>query len=226
MKKALGFAVALIVCLVLVECLMTPADERADAPAPAEAAAASVEDLTAYTPPANPVFDPDAVAAAEARMWKAYYGGHKQELGRELIGLFQKQFDIGPMQSAAVSLAFAEGAMTFQRGDYDGALPPLRQAYAKIRAESGRNFDPDAAAEAELAWWVARRTPGEDSTENVGALIARLYATLYGESNAHIERAGQLRAEAARLRDEDGNWDRVEELLRDSYRALVMGVSG
>ncbi|MDK2973540.1 MAG: hypothetical protein PWP23_3295 [Candidatus Sumerlaeota bacterium] len=225
MKKVLGFAAAVIVCLVLVECLTTPGDDRAGASTTAEAVAVSAEDITVYTPPANPAFDPDAVAAAEARMWKAYYGGNKQEIGRELIGLFQKQFGIGPMQSATVSLAFAEGAMTFQRGDYDGALPPLRQAYAKIRAASGRNFDPDAAAQAELDWWVARRTPGENSAENVGVLIARLYATLYGESNAQIERAGQLRAEAARLRDEDGDWDRIEELLRDSYRALVMGVS-
>jgi hypothetical protein len=39
-------------------------------------------------------------------------------------------------------------------------------------------FDPRAVARAELAWWVARRTPGQDSPERIGRLMAEAYARL------------------------------------------------
>jgi hypothetical protein len=61
----------------------------------------------------------------------------------------------------------------------------------------------------------------------VGRLIAELYAKLYGRTNADIEQAGLLRAQAAALRDAGGvnaDWARVEQMLVESYTRLAKGI--
>ena len=94
----------------------------------------------------------------------------------------------------------------------------------KLRALSMIQRKPRGA---ELDWWVARRTPGSDSVEEVGRLIAYLYTVLFGENQPAFERAGLLRAQAAHIRDEGGascNWGMVEKLLHESYQALQEGL--
>jgi hypothetical protein len=89
------------------------------------------------------------------------------------------------------------------------------------------SFVPEEAAKAELDWWVARRTPGSDSVEEVGRLIAYLYTVLFGENQPAFERAGLLRAQAAHIRDEGGelcDWSEVEQQLQESYQALQEGI--
>lgn len=220
MKKALVFAVALIVALVLAECLYLGTRPKA---------AASGESAEAAAVPADAplAFDADLVAAAEARMWRAYYGGNSERVGLELVTLMRTQFGLDSMQAAGIAMPLAEAAAKFQSatGNYEAAaLAPLRTAYLRLAQASGRDFDPDTAARAELAWWVARRTPGDDSAENVGDLIAELYAILYGKSDPHLARAGRLRAEAAHLRDTGGAQEQIEQLLRESYRHLAAAV--
>ena len=65
-------------------------------------------------------------------------------------------------------------------------------------------YDPAVIAKAELAWWIARRIPGKDSPEQVGALIADLNAQFYGVPREKVLEASILRARAGRLRDEGG----------------------
>ena len=89
-------------------------------------------------------------------------------------------------------------------------------------------FDPHAVARAELAWWVARRDPRQSSAENVGRLIAEEYSLLYEAPIERVARAALLRAEAGRLRDEGAprpDWEQVGSLLRESYRALLIGLN-
>ena len=84
-------------------------------------------------------------------------------------------------------------------------------------------FNPRTLARAELAWWVARRTPGENSPEQVGALMAEAYALMYEAPRARVMRAALLRAQAAALRDAEANqpdWEAIGRLLRESYRDL------
>ena len=106
-------------------------------------------------------------------------------------------------------------------------LPDLEVAYLQLRALLKRSFDPREAARAELAWWVARRTPGQDNTQEVGKRIAKLYSVIYGGERPEFLEAGVLRAEAAQLRDHGGvhcDWAGVERLLRRSYRVLADAV--
>lgn len=174
-------------------------------------------------------FDPAFVAAAETRMWRYYYAGRGREMGMEMIALMRAQFGISLKTAYDVVEPMARGAMGFHFGqDYRRQiLPKLEESCARLAQACGKDWDAKALAEAELAWWVARRTPGEDSPEHVGELIATLYSGLYGSTNPDIERAGLLRAQAAALRDEAGqnaDWAGVEALLTDSYTALRKGI--
>jgi len=174
-------------------------------------------------------FDPDRIAASETRMWQAYYRRDAQSLGREMVTLLRKQFGLSLADSIEVGKDLAGAAMAFQDSsrNSDQVLPGLERAYARLKKVSGGTWDAAEAARAELDWWTARRTPGRDSAEEVGRAIVQLYAILYGKTNAHIERAGLLRAQAAELRDRGGeraDWAEVERLLRESYRALCRGI--
>lgn len=177
----------------------------------------------------RPRYDAEKIAASETAMWKAYYRGEKKKLVWELVNLQRTQFGMTLLEALKVSKELGEAAYIFSqiKGNYEEAtLPYLRKAYSSIKEYRNENFDVEAVSRAELSWWIARRTPGRNSSENVGAEIANLYALLYGETNPDIQKAGYLRAKAALLRDQGGNnpeWQEIERLLKESYEALVRG---
>lgn len=181
-----------------------------------------------YLRPHGP--DPKAVAAAETRMWQAYYSADPLRLHRELMSLLQAQFDLKPADANVIAQSLAMAAFKFetsQEGYALTALPDLQQAFADLKRVTGRRFDAKQAAKAELAWWVARRTPGQDSAQQVGQGIGAVYAILYGRSKPEFIEAGVLRAEAGRLRDQGGancDWQQVEALLERSYQTLAKGI--
>lgn len=176
------------------------------------------------------VFNPDEIAAAETRMWQAYYDLDLPRLHGELVALLRSQFGLSAEDAESISRNLGAAAMKFERsrGKYEQVvLPDLVVAYRKLRTVLKRSFDPQEAARAELSWWIARRTPGRDSPQQVGRRIAELYAIIYGGERPGFLEAGVLRAEAAGLRDRGGvdcDWPEVERLLRRSYRALAGAV--
>jgi len=180
----------------------------------------------------RPSFDADKVAQAETRMWQSYYSGDKIQLGLQLIALLRNQHSLSLWEAKEIGELLASSTMKFRSasGDYERvALPDLVKAYVLIKQATGAPFDPDKAARAELAWWVARRTPGQDSGEQVGEKIAELYAVLYGRACPAFYNAGLLRAQAAKMRDsgsrgEGADWIQIEVLLRKSYHELKKGI--
>lgn len=178
----------------------------------------------------RPSFDADEVARAETRLWQAYYSGDKTQLGLQLIALLRKQHGLSLFEAKEIGELLAGSAMNFRsaNGDYESVvLPDLSKAYGLIKQATGASFDPDKVARAELAWWVARRTQGQNSAEEVGKRIAELYALLYGSDSPAFEKAGLFRAQAAEVRDsgrQDADWAHVEDILRKSYRELKNGI--
>ena len=177
----------------------------------------------------NPAIDAAALAAAETRMWQAYYDKDLRALRNEVKEVLRQQFGLSRVQSAKIAANLTAASAKFiamRRGGnpVDSVLPDLEAAYASIEKATELDFNPREAAEAELAWWTARRTSGKNSVENVGKEIARLYGILYGGTNPDIEQAGYLRAKAAHLRDTGQDWQEVESLLYQSYTSLLKGV--
>ena len=177
-----------------------------------------------------PVLDPDQIAAAETRMWQAYYARDLPRLHSETAALLRAQFRLPPADAERIARSLVGAAMKFaiSGANYEQVvLPDLEVAYLQLRAALKRSFDPREAARAELDWWVARRTPGRNNPQQVGKQIARLYSVIYGGERPEFLEAGILRAEAAQLRDRSGpncDWTKVEGLLRRSYRVLADAV--
>lgn len=162
-------------------------------------------------------------------MWQAYYAKDKVRLFRGLVTLLHEQNRYSWGRAIQVGFYLGRAASRFGdlRGDYEQVLPDLERAYTIERQWLGAGFDPGAVARAELAWWVARRVPGQDSPEHVGALIAAENALLYEVPVERVLAASVLRARAGRLRDEGGDhadWAQVSRLLHQSYRELHAGV--
>jgi len=189
--------------------------------------------LIVFVPPAGPrvltQFDPGRTAQLEVRMWQAYYEKDRVDLFRLLIVQLREQYRYSWARAAQAAFYFARAAARFgeMRGDYDRVLPDLTRAYDDARRWTGATFDPERVARAELAWWVARRTPGASRPEQVGRRIAEEYAAIYGVDVERVAEAGQLRAEAGAMRDAAGaaaNWPAIGVLLDRSYRSLHRAV--
>jgi hypothetical protein len=175
-------------------------------------------------------FDPPRLANLELRMWQAYYAKENVRLFGLLVVMLREQYRYSWATAAREAFRLARAAATFggAQGNYNVVLPDLEAAYATARNWLHASFDPVAVARAELAWWVARRMPGQDSPDYVGALIAQEYGLLYDLPPAALLEAGTLRAEAAALRDSQQghpDWATIERLLLESYRELAAAVN-
>jgi hypothetical protein len=188
----------------------------------------------ALTPPRGPrsmkQFDPERLAALEVGMWQAYYAKQNVRLFTLLVTMLHEQYHYSWATATREAFHLARAAATFGnlRGDYEAVLPDLERAYATARSWLGAGFDPRAVARAELAWWVARRIPGQNSPAQVGNLMAEEYALLYETSRVRVLNAALLRAEAAALRDAEAaqpDWNTIGGLLLRSYRDLLLALS-
>ncbi|HKB12861.1 MAG TPA: hypothetical protein VKD69_19495 [Vicinamibacterales bacterium] len=186
------------------------------------------------TPPRGPrsmrQFEPARLAALEVGMWKAYYAKQRVRLFSLLVTMLREQYHYSWATAAREAFHLARAAATFgdATGNYEVVLPDLEAAYETARSWTGAAFDPKAVARAELAWWVARRKPGENSPERVGLLMAREYALLYETTQENVADAALLRAQAARLRDDQASnpdWDTIGRLLRASYEELRLALA-
>lgn len=185
-------------------------------------------------PPPGPYtltrFEPDRVASLEVDMWKAYYDKQRLKLFVLLVTMLREQYGYSWARAVQAGAYLARSASTFSglRGDYDRVLPDLEAAFVVARDWTSASFDPKAAARAELAWWVARRTEGQSGVDTVGLRIGEAYAVFYGVPLERVAEAGRLRAEAAHLRDSqprDPDWARIHALLQQSFRSLKVAVS-
>jgi hypothetical protein len=189
----------------------------------------------AVIPPGGPrslrAFDADRVADLEVAMWQAYYAKERLRLFALLVTMLHEQYHYSWATATREGFYLARAAANFgdARGNYDAlVLPDLVQAYGTAKTWLDARFDPQAVARAELAWWVARRVPGESSPEHVGALMAHGYALLYETPEANVTAAAVLRAQAAALRDaqaQQPDWSTIDRLLRASYRHLRRAVA-
>lgn len=197
-----------------------------------------VTSYVACAAPAGPrsirTFEPQRLADLELDMWKAYYAKENVRLFRLLVVMLREQYNYPWATAVREGVRLARAAATFgnARLNYETALPKtvlpdIEAAYRTARDWTGARYDPAAVAKAELAWWVARRIPGQDSPQQIGDLIAIEYALLYETQPETLMQSAQLRAQAAALRDAQAgapDWNEIARLLLASYVELQAAV--
>jgi hypothetical protein len=186
--------------------------------------------------------EPKKIAEYETNVWKAYYamkagdtkaledGKIQFKLWLEQVYFLKDATEVLPLFLNAVS-EFGKMPLETPKEKYDEKiLPLLQKAFEKIKEISEYSaFDINSLARQELAWWVARRIPAECSPDNVGAIMAKACALFYGGDAKKYEKGANLRAYAARYRDncqdhfggiQEEDWQRIQEMLTWSYLKL------
>jgi hypothetical protein len=170
-------------------------------------------------------FDAGRVADLELRMWQAYYAKEKVRLFALLVTMLREQYHYSWATAVDEGFHLARAAAVFgdAKPNYEQVLPDLEKGYGVAKDWLEASYDPAQVARAELAWWVARRIPGQNSAEHVGELMADDYALFYGMPPSRMLHPALLRAQAGALRDaeaSDPDWTTIGALLKQSYREL------
>jgi hypothetical protein len=182
--------------------------------------------------------DTQRLAHLETGMWRAYYEQDYVRLSYRLYQLFREEFNLSTMQTikAAWYATQAAKAMrelpgtTSHESYQNKIIPSLSNFFSVIKEEVGGDWDPKIIAEAELEWWITRRSPEHNDIKKIGQQISRVYVLLGGIDNEYIQRAGFLRARAAYIRDQQKitsgkvEWKLIEHLLKFSYDNLQRGM--
>jgi hypothetical protein len=181
-------------------------------------------------------FDPDEVARLETAMWRSYYEKQRLRLFNQLSELLRTQYHMPLVRSNATAYYAANAAFVFKQGkqrpDYEKALPDLVKFYGAIRQMSDIPFDVDRTARLELEWWIIHRQRAQHPPGDLDKALAELQAEIYRVPVDGLMEHGRLRAEAMTIRDnkaEQGgvteeDWNRINELLRQSWRSLAAAV--
>lgn len=181
-------------------------------------------------------FNADEVARLETGMWRSYYDKRQARLFNQLAELLRSQYNMPLMRSNRVAYHAAKAAFVFkkgkQRSDYEKALPDLVDFYTSVREVSDTPFDVDRAARLELEWWIIHRERAKHQEGDLARALAELQAELYHVPVEKLMEHGRLRADAMTIRDTkaeaggvtEGDWKKIDELLRGSWRSLSAAV--
>jgi len=188
-------------------------------------------------------FDPQQIAKEEVAAWKDYYNDDTTGLIQHLSHLVIVEFRLNRMTAwtsvipelIKASTIFKHLPSNSSESTYESeVLPHLEKAYEAIHQAWNASWDPKIAAKDELDWWIYRRQQKTVNPEIVGKKITDLYLLIYGNhDDHHFERAGYLRAVAARYRDlcqeswkhvSDLDWNIIENILEQSYKEVLSGI--
>ncbi|AQG81862.1 hypothetical protein [Spirosoma montaniterrae] len=180
-------------------------------------------------------FDPAEVARLDGLMWRSYYERKPLLLFWQSAELLRKQVHAPFWRSFVISYHAAKAAFVFKdgknRADYNRALPDLNAFYEGINQLSKRPVDVSKAARNELEWWIIRREREQHPPAEWAALQTQVVADLYHVPPATCTDYGRLRTEAMLFRDQRGeaiteaDWQRIDNLLRQSYQSLYQAVN-
>jgi hypothetical protein len=177
-------------------------------------------------------FNPDAVAYAEAEGWRAYYDRRWVRLLSLMVALCQYQFRIPFPLSLLAAYYVIRASAEWVPIHHDARMVRwfLERFYRLARRYSGLPFDPARAADLELRYFAVHRrdTANPDKSALIDALTD-LHAELLQLPPERVRESAAYRVQAAVLvdgitshtsRDVEGDWARLEELLRQCYRSM------
>ncbi len=185
-------------------------------------------------------FDPDKIAYYEKAGWEAYYDRNWPRAFWLLVQLNHEQFRMSWLTALAAALDTVRASIAFaplDRSDAAKAKHYIGRFYEK--AKRTLNLRPDARtlAELEMDYWVVHRqlavrrakNSGDEDIEPMIQSLARLHAALFDSTPERMRPSAELRALSAktvdlitskRSTDVAGDWRKVENYLRQAYRAV------
>ncbi len=187
-------------------------------------------------------FDPERLAHLEAAGWRAYYDRNWPRVFGLMVQMNREQFRMSLPTAIAAAVDIVRASIAFAPAfdnDVPAATSHLQAFYDKARRSLGLPADARMLAELEMEYWIVHRrlalerkhAPGhEGDVEPMVESLTRLHAALFTSPPEAIRRSAELRAQAAVAVDRitggystdvEDDWRKVEESLRQAYRALA-----
>lgn len=178
--------------------------------------------------------DPAGLAYVETEGWRAYYDRNWLRAIGLMLQLNHDQFGLNWFDTLKASYYATRAQIAFAGMDNN---PPLAQEYlAKYYAVIARarqlSFDPQAAAAAEMRYWIVHRQVAQDPANPAPLVdaLADLHALLFAIPAAAAHDSGVERTAAAqavdritgrRSTDIDADWREVLTRLTAAYRIIA-----
>lgn len=184
-------------------------------------------------------FNPDRVAYFEKAGWQAYYDRQWLRLLTYIVQLNREQFAMSWPKALLAARHIVQASVAFAPVDNDvpKAQSHLERYYAYAQGAVGLRTPAAILAGLEMDYWIVHRRLAvararDPLQENHGPMVeslVRLHAALFPASPEQIRESAEQRALAAltvdlitsrRSTDVPGDWQRVEQYLQRSYRAV------
>ncbi len=182
-------------------------------------------------------FDPDTVALAECKAWKAYYEHKFLKLFFILTNFLRNFFGFGYWQSINAGYYSASAAAVFRihKGRETEemnakVLQRLTKFYKIICDNALEKFDYKKTAELEMYWWYVDRYPSRYEVSPEKTLADTMAEMFRVEPEKLVDYAKYRNAglmiqdEVDRGEKQKADWDKVLELLKKSYYSLHTAV--
>lgn len=179
-------------------------------------------------------FDAREVARLEAEMWRSYYDRRPIKLFFRLAEVMRSQYGAPFWRSFAIAYRAGKAAFVFKDGrnrmEYDQALPELERYFTYLNELSKTAFDVPKVARLELEWWIVRREKNRFTPADWERLLAEEAGLLYHLPADRFQTYARFRTQAMLYRDAhnvkmvDADWQRVRQLLEQSWSAFYQAV--
>lgn len=193
----------------------------------------------------QPAFNPGRVAYYEKAGWQAYYDRNWPRAFWLLVQLNRNQFHMSWWTAVTAALDTVRASLAFAPVDNDVAKARrhIEEFFKKAQRTLDIKADASMLAELEIDYWIVHRElalqrqqpPHEGDLEPMIQSLTSLHAALFNATPAAMRRSAELRALAAQTvdgitgkysTDVAADWQRVEEYLRQAYRAVEAAREG
>ena len=178
-------------------------------------------------------FDSVQLGDLEVGWWKAHNDKDKPRMIKLLVQYSIAMYGFSEDEAKNALQKLVEGESYHDTREWGKAVEAVTSYYKEIRDKTGLPFNSKAVAELEVGWWQLHDelANNPDKTQLARA-FAKLYAAQFGIDSSLLDRAGKLKAEAAREHDlaEDLNtpevevdmhWDKANKYLISFYTELA-----
>jgi hypothetical protein len=155
----------------------------------------------------------------------------------QLVDLMRRQYRLPFWRACLAAYHAGRAATVFQRGhnrgEYELALPDLRDYYAILRRSSDTPFSVEECARLELEWWMVHRERAAHPPGDLEQSLAALQAALFRRPANLFREHAAARAAAMLLRDtaqangsvSEDDWEKIAGLLESSWVSLHEAVA-
>ncbi len=189
-------------------------------------------------------FNPDRVAYFEKAGWEAYYNRQWLRLLTYIVQLNREQFGMRWFDALRAARQIVQASVAFAPVDNNipKAQEHLERYYAYAQRAVGLHTPPAILAQLEMDYWVIHRQlavaraqdPSHANHEPMVQALVKLHAALFDAPMERLIESAEQRALAAitvdlitsrRSTDVAGDWQRIEQCLRQTYRAVSPGLT-